>query len=114
PILDKNTSLSKAVGGRSILAYGQPPNPKQILTHTKLQISNTDKGTKPCHKHRCQLCPHIYSGNTITGPNNVTYNIKGNFTCSSTNVIYAIFCQQCPSALYDGQIGQSTKTFRRT
>ncbi|KAJ7322722.1 hypothetical protein JRQ81_019009, partial [Phrynocephalus forsythii] len=109
PILDKNTTLSKALGGRPILAYRQPPNLKQILMHTRLENSNMDNGTKPCHKPRCQLCPHIYSGNTITGPNNVEYSIKGNFTRSSTNVIYAIFCQQCPSALYIGQTGQSLR-----
>ncbi|KAJ7311367.1 hypothetical protein JRQ81_006985 [Phrynocephalus forsythii] len=64
-----------------------------------------DNGTKACHKPQCQLCPHIYSGNTISGPSSVTYCIKSNYTCSSTNVIYAIICQQCPSALYIGQRG---------
>ncbi|KAJ7342212.1 hypothetical protein JRQ81_009674, partial [Phrynocephalus forsythii] len=78
-----------------------------ILRSKGLQNSNTDNGTKPCHKPRCQLCLHIYSGNTITGPSNAAHNIKGSFTCSSTHVIYAIFCQQCPSALYIGQTGQS-------
>ncbi|KAJ7329135.1 hypothetical protein JRQ81_015309 [Phrynocephalus forsythii] len=42
--------------------------------------------TKVCRKPQCQFCPHIYSGNTITGPNNIKYSIKVNFTCSSTNL----------------------------
>ncbi|KAJ7338771.1 hypothetical protein JRQ81_012673, partial [Phrynocephalus forsythii] len=87
PILDKNTSLSKALGGRPILTCRQPPNLKHILMHTRLENSNMNNGTKPCHKAQCLLCPHIYSGNTIKRPNNVKYSIKDNVTCSSTNVI---------------------------
>ncbi|KAJ7341578.1 hypothetical protein JRQ81_005850, partial [Phrynocephalus forsythii] len=50
PVLDKNTSLSKALGGNPILAYRQPPNLKQILMTTRLENSNMDNGIKPCHK----------------------------------------------------------------
>ncbi|KAJ7319923.1 hypothetical protein JRQ81_019434, partial [Phrynocephalus forsythii] len=39
----------------------------------------------------------------------VTYSIKGKLTCCSTNMIYAIFCQQCPSALCIGQTEQSLR-----
>ncbi|KAJ7311799.1 hypothetical protein JRQ81_006107 [Phrynocephalus forsythii] len=46
----------------------------------------------------------------IARPNNVVYNIKVSFTCSSTNVIYAVFCQQCPSVPNIGQIGQSPRS----
>ncbi|KAJ7326958.1 hypothetical protein JRQ81_016717, partial [Phrynocephalus forsythii] len=41
--------------------YLPTDNLKQILMHTRLENSNMDNGTKPCHKPRCQLCPHIYS-----------------------------------------------------
>uniref|UniRef100_A0A8C3SQG5 Ig-like domain-containing protein n=1 Tax=Chelydra serpentina TaxID=8475 RepID=A0A8C3SQG5_CHESE len=37
------------------------------------------------------------------------HTITGSFTCTSTNVIYAIMCQQCPSAMYIGQTGQSLR-----
>ncbi|CAM4698899.1 unnamed protein product, partial [Caretta caretta] len=86
----------------------QPPNLKQILTSNHIPHNRTtNPGTYPCNKARCQLCPHIYSGDTITGPNNISHTIRGSFTCTSTNVIYAIVCQQCPSAMYIGQTGQS-------
>ncbi|CAM4716809.1 unnamed protein product [Caretta caretta] len=78
------------------------------LTQEELQeVLKHSPGTYPCNKARCQLCPHIYSGDTITGPNNISHTIRGSFTCTSTNVIYAIMCQQCPSAMYIGQTGQS-------
>ena len=74
-----------------------------IYTHNTVQR----KGIKPCYKPRCQLCPRMYSGNTITGPNNITHNIRDMFTCSSANVMSANLCRQCPSVLYTEQTRQS-------
>ncbi|CAM5130490.1 unnamed protein product [Natator depressus] len=110
PILKDDPTLSQILGERPVLAYRQPPNLKRILTNNHIPHNRTtNPGTYPCNKARCQLCPHIYSGNTITGPNNISHTIRGSFTCTSTNVIYAIMCQQCPSAMYIGQTGQSLR-----
>ncbi|XP_074974844.1 endothelin-3 isoform X1 [Caretta caretta] len=110
PILKDDPSLSQILGDRPVLAYRQPPNLKQILTsnHTP-HNRTTNPGTSPCNKARCQLCPHIYSGDTIIGSNHISHTIRGSFICTSTNVIYAIMCQQCPSAMYIGQTGQSLR-----
>ena len=54
-------------------------------------------------------CPHINTDTRITGPNNVPCYINGSFTCNSTDVVYAITCQHCPSAVYIGQTGQSLR-----
>ncbi|XP_065414590.1 uncharacterized protein LOC135973774 [Chrysemys picta bellii] len=110
PILKDDPLLSQILGDRPVLAYRQPPNLKQILTsnHTSLN-KTTNPGTYPCNKPRCQLCPHIYSSDIIIGPNHISHTIRGSFTCTSTNVIYAIMCQQCPSAMYIGQTGQSLR-----
>nr|XP_048695288.1 dnaJ homolog subfamily B member 13 isoform X5 [Caretta caretta] len=110
PILKDDPTLSQVLGDRPVLAYRQPRNLKQILTNNHIPHNRTtNPGTYPCNKARCQLCPHIYSGDTITGPNNISHTIRGSFTCTSTNVIYAIMCQQCPSAMYIGQTGQSLR-----
>ncbi|XP_053884602.1 uncharacterized protein LOC128837434 [Malaclemys terrapin pileata] len=103
-------SLTLTLGDRTVLSYRQLPNLKQLLTsnHT-LYNKNTNPGTKPYNKPRCQLCPHIYSRDTIIGPNHISHTIKGLFTCTSTNVIYAIMCQQCPSTMYIVQTGQSLR-----
>ncbi|XP_074833483.1 uncharacterized protein LOC142001786 [Carettochelys insculpta] len=72
PILDNNPPFSQALGGTPVLAHRQPANLKQILTSNYTpHHSNSNSGTYPCNKPRCQLCPHIYSSNTITGPNQV-------------------------------------------
>ncbi|CAM4545376.1 unnamed protein product [Caretta caretta] len=110
PILKDDPTLSQVLGDRPVLAYRQPRNLKQILTNNHIPHNRTtNPGTYPCNKARCQLCPHIYSGDTITGPNNISHTIRGSFTCTSTNVIYAIMCQQCPSAMYIGQTGQALR-----
>ncbi|CAM4539466.1 unnamed protein product [Lepidochelys kempii] len=110
PILKADPTLSQILGDRPVLAYRQPPNLKQILTNNHIPHNRTtNPGTYPCNKARCQLCPHIYSGDTITGPNHISHTIRGSFTCTSANVIYAIMCQQCPSAMYIGQTGQSLR-----
>ncbi|XP_075782078.1 uncharacterized protein LOC142828105 [Pelodiscus sinensis] len=108
PIPDNDLSLSHTSGGRPVLDHRQPANLKQILTSNyTLHRSNSNSGTNPCNKPQCQLCPHIYTSDTITGPNHISYTITSSSTCTSTNVIYAIMCQQCPSAMYIGQTGLS-------
>ncbi|XP_065428293.1 multivesicular body subunit 12B isoform X1 [Chrysemys picta bellii] len=110
PILKDDPSLSQILGDRPVLGYRQLSNLKQILTSNYTpHDKNTNPGTKRCYKPRCQLCPHIYSRDTIIGPNHISHTIQGSFTCTSTNVIYAIMCQQCPSAMYIGQTGQSVR-----
>nr|XP_048692223.1 uncharacterized protein LOC125630390 [Caretta caretta] len=110
PILKDDPSLSQILGDRPVLTYRQPPNLKQILTSNHTPHNRTiNPGTYPCNKAHCQLCPHIYSGDTIIGPNHISHTIRGSFTCTSTTVIYAIMCQQCPSAMYIGQTGQSLR-----
>ncbi|XP_074867036.1 uncharacterized protein LOC142021763 [Carettochelys insculpta] len=80
----------------------------RILTNShSLYPKNTSPGTFPCNKAHCQLCPRIYSGGTITGPNQVIHRITGTVSCSSTNTIYVIMCPQCPDALYSGQTSNS-------
>uniref|UniRef100_K7G6Y6 Reverse transcriptase domain-containing protein n=1 Tax=Pelodiscus sinensis TaxID=13735 RepID=K7G6Y6_PELSI len=111
PILEQDTILKEALGDRPIVSYRQPPNLKMILTnHHRTYHTNTNPGTFPCNKPRCQLCPHIHSADTIIGPNQVSYKIKNTYSCASRNIIYAIMCRKCPSAMY---IGQTSQTLRQ-
>ncbi|XP_060137735.1 uncharacterized protein LOC132593051 isoform X1 [Zootoca vivipara] len=110
PLLDNDSSLSQALGGRPFIAYRQPPNLNQLLTHNNTTTRlNMDTGTRACNEPRCQICCHIHPDNIITGPNNIQHTISGLFNCSSSNIVYAIKCQQCPSALYIGQTGQTLR-----
>lgn len=108
PILDNDTMLSKALGGKPKFAYGQPPNLEQIHANNEKQQDNvTNMGTRLCNKRRCLLCPYIYTESIIRGPKKYSKMIIGNMTRCSFNVIYAIASEQCPIEFDIGQMRQA-------
>ena len=66
-------------------------------------------GTFPCKSPKCHPCPNINTNLTITGPNGVPIKISGNFSCNSSNIIYAISCNVCPKAIYVGEKSNSIR-----
>ncbi|XP_060137736.1 uncharacterized protein LOC132593051 isoform X2 [Zootoca vivipara] len=86
----------------------EKPESPRVYNNTTTRL-NMDTGTRACNEPRCQICCHIHPDNIITGPNNIQHTISGLFNCSSSNIVYAIKCQQCPSALYIGQTGQTLR-----
>lgn len=70
-------------------------------------MDNRDRNETNLCKPRCQFWHYICSGSTIIEFDSVIHNIRGSFTCSFVNLIYATSCQQCPSTLFIGQTGQS-------
>ena len=90
----------------SAKTLGKPPPP---TTDIPLQISSKCYRVKPCHHALCATCPKLLSYHTITSlVTKHTYPLTDHFTCSSTNLIYAIICSKC-SKIY---IGQTSKTIR--
>ena len=67
-------------------------------------------GTFPCKFPKCHICPNINTNSAITGSNGVFIKISGNFSCNSSNTIYAISCHLCPKAIY---IGKTSKSIRQ-
>ena len=67
-------------------------------------------GTQPWQQPRCKLCPHINTNGRLTGPNGYTHHITDSFSCTSTNIIYAITCTLCPKAVY---VGETMQTLRK-
>ena len=111
PILENDPTLKKSFSSVPMITYRQPPSLKHILTSSQLRINNDlIMGTRPCRQPRCKLCPHINTNDTLTGPNGYTYHITDSFSCTSTNIIYAITCTQCPKAVY---IGETMQTLRK-
>lgn len=108
PYLTTMTPSNTSSRRNPSLPTDSPPNLRAHLVRSTLNSPNI-RGTRPCNGPRCQLCPHINTDTWITGPNNVPCCINGSFTCNSTDVVYAITCQHCPSAVYIGQTGQSLR-----
>ncbi|XP_056418825.1 uncharacterized protein LOC130359365 [Hyla sarda] len=107
PILAEDEVLKQIFPEPPILAFRQPPNLKQKLVNRKLptETSDTDNGTKPCAKPRCKLCQHICT-NSEASHNNKTYNIKGQYSCTTENVVYMIQCTKCDLGCYIGETSQ--------
>ncbi|XP_033121310.1 uncharacterized protein LOC117120378 [Anneissia japonica] len=108
PLLQDN-DLKHIFHDKPFLAYRQPANLKRHLISSKFSQSTLINGTFPCHSTKCELCHLNHSESHILGPNGYIINIKGHFTCSSTNIIYAITCNICPNAVYIGQTGQTLR-----
>ena len=66
-------------------------------------------GTFPCTSPKCHFCPNINTDPAITGPNRVPIKISGNFSCNSSNIIYAVSCNLCPKAIYIGETCNSIR-----
>ena len=73
------------------------------IVRSTLPIS-ADKGpfkTIPCRRPRCNTCPHVDEKSSVTGPRG-HFNIRGNFQCTTTNLVYCITCTRC-GMLYIGK-----------
>lgn len=91
------------MAGRCLLTES-PAFSKHLSTLNRLHYKQI---AKLGYKSRWQSYCRIHSDSTISGPNNVTHHMRCLFAKSSANLIYAIVCQPCPSALIIGQTGQS-------
>ena len=57
--------------------------------------------TVPCKRPRCKTCAHVNGTSSITGPRG-RFNIRGQYQCTTTNLIYCITCSRC-GKLYIGE-----------
>ena len=109
PLLNKDPHLNQIFSALLLISYRQPLNLKLLLTSASLPNESFITGTFPCKSPKCHLFPNINTNPTITGPKGVPLKISGNFSCNSSNIIYAISCNLCPKAIY---IGETSNSFR--
>ena len=109
PLLNKDPHLNQIFSAPPLISYRQPPNLKLLFTSASLPNEHFITGTFPCKSLKCHLCPNINTNPTITGPNGVPIKISGNFSCNSSNIIYANLCNLCPKAIYIGETSNSIR-----
>ena len=109
-LLNKDPHLNQIFSTPPLISYRQPRNLKLLVTSASLLNEHFITGTFPCKSSKCHLCPNINTNPSITGPNGVPIKISGNFSCNSSNIIYAISCNLCPKAIY---IGETTNSIRQ-
>ena len=54
-------------------------------------------------------CPYASPETKIRGPK-CYFSIRDHFTCQSSNLVYCISCNRCPTILYIGETGQSLRS----
>ena len=96
-----NNKLSSPI----ILANKQPLNLQQLHTHSKNTILQRNQ---PFQKPRCEVCSHFDTRCSVKFDNNVTIS-AAKADCNSQNVVYILFCAECPNAVY---LGETSKRFR--
>ncbi|OCT61070.1 hypothetical protein XELAEV_18047099mg [Xenopus laevis] len=94
--------------GPPILAFRLPSNLRRLIITSSLSGS-TYKETHPCERKRCKTCPHILSSDRVPIPDTLEeYYVHGHYTCSSSNVFYAISSTKYPTrSIYIGKTGHS-------
>ena len=109
PLLNKDPYLNQIFSTPPLISYRQPPNLKPVLTSASLPNEHFITGTFPCNSPKCHLRSNINTNPTITGPNGVPIKISGNFSCNSSNIIYAISCNLFSKAIYIGETSNSIR-----
>ena len=116
-ILHTSDRLQRAVPETPVLAYRRPRNLRDLIVRAKVPPL-TDETSSPiqhgnfrCGTNRCVVCKdHMKEGDTfISHSNNTSHQIRGNITCSSSNVIYLISCRVCGIQY----VGETRTTLKR-
>ena len=66
---------------------------------------------KKCNEARCEVCPYIKVGTEVKSTlNSTTVQINADLNCTSTNIVYGLFCNKdnCRQ-LYIGQTQRQLK-----
>ena len=87
-----------------VTAYKRERNISDHLVRAAHPLRSGDEnpGTYPCGRGRCNTCKYVTRGTVLVcGPSN-TNQINTRFTCTSSNVVYAITCTNC-KILYIGE-----------
>ena len=101
PILSSSSSIFNTA---PLLSLRRSPNLRQLLVRSRLTSDNEIPGTFPCDRARCVTCLHTSRITTLSCPNR-DYTITSTFTCTSSNLVYAIQCMQC-AKVYIGETGR--------
>ena len=103
-ILQEDPELKKIFPKPPLVAYKRDQNLSDVLVRATFRESSTppkQPGNQPCHRPKCLTCPYIDPSLTLNGPLS-HFDIKSNFTCTSTNIVYIISCTRC-NKLYVGE-----------
>ena len=91
------------------VAYKRDLNLRNILVRSHDHSSTDQYGSHACQRPRCHTCQYISQDTEIQGPR-YSFSVRGHFTCQSSNLVYCISCNRCPTILYIGETGRNLRS----
>ena len=75
-------------------------------------LKDSQTGCHTCTKQRCIICKdHLAVGSTFTSDQTAElFTIRENMTCTTTGIIYLLYCTKCKGCQYVGETQNSLKT----
>ena len=77
------------------ITYSRSPNLKDMLVKSKVHFQPQPKLPQPCWQPRCLTCTHMNVSQVICNKDSHSYPIRGNFHCTSSDIIYVMTCDVC-------------------
>ena len=113
-LLKANQRLKKAIPDLPILGERKCKSLRHLLMPSQLPRVNSagPPGCQTCDKQRCIICrDHLVSGRTFTSDRTgESFNIRECMTCTTSGIIYLLYCAKCKYAQYTGETQNSLKT----
>lgn len=108
-ILEQSERLKRAFPSAPGVIYRRSRNLKDTLVKSKLNLSQSNNGCKPCMKTKCLICKQMRETSTASSTGS-QFNIKirSQLSCDSSNVIYLLQCSVCDMQY----VGQTETAFR--
>ena len=102
---------------RLITSYSKGKNLQNYLVHSSLITSrpihrkenstNKQNGNTRCPNPKCKACNFIIENRVITSStNNKKFQVIGNITCKSNNLVYLVTCNRCQKQY----VGETSRT----
>ena len=85
----------------SFVAYKRDLNLRNMLLHSYDHSSTEQYWSRACQRPRCHTCQYISPDTETRGPH-YSFSVRGHFTCQSSNLVYCISYNRCPTILYVG------------
>lgn len=107
-ILSQDNDLASTVIGKTIVGYKRNENLKDIIIHRKHNkiFFKSNHSTNKCGTN-CAICRHLKEGKTFEDNRNNKYEVKGNISCKTANLVYGIYCNKCMKTIYVGETGNT-------
>jgi hypothetical protein len=107
-ILQSNSLLLKKFPNPPNIVFRRPRNLKDVLVNSKFGasiLSPENWGCTACRKPRCQICRVMSTKKFVSSKmGDFKFEIRGSFTCDSSNVVYLLECDSC-KVQYIGETG---------